>query len=474
MSGQDTPKPFTFDLSALFPGAMTVAPARAERLAQRAQDGAALAQSLGTLGLQHANRIADTYGPEAKREAEQAKAVWAGMSDPAKIAHDFAAYVQDAMQRGVLFLDIMRQVGNQMVEQQKSGNKPVLVYDYEMIVDGRDLPRPVNYSLVHILPTPGAPVVDATSRPYIIVDPRAGHGPGIGGFKSDSQVGVALAHGHAVYFLVFTPEPVPGQTISDVTAAEGQFVREVAQRHPGAPRPVVIGNCQGGWAAMLLAASNPDITGPIVANGAPLSYWAGVRGKNPLRYMGGLAGGALPAVIMSDLGNGVFDGAALVENFELMNPGNTKWMKYYNVFSKADTEAERFIGFEKWWSGYYRMNEFEIRWIVENLFIGNRLQNGTAKLGGRGTVDLRRIKAPIIVFASQGDDITPPQQALNWIPALYSSEHEYPRPRTADHLHDPRGHRASRHLRLGQGREEGTRPHRVDTGGDRGAGSRPV
>ena len=36
-------------------------------------------------------------------------------------------------------------------------------------------------------------------------------------------------------------------------------------------------------------------------------------------------------------------------------------------------------------------------------------------------LDLRNIKSPIICFCSQGDDITPPQQALGWILDLYGS-----------------------------------------------------
>jgi pimeloyl-ACP methyl ester carboxylesterase len=258
----------------------------------------------------------------------------------------------------------------------------------------------------------------------MIIDPRAGHGPGIGGFKSDSQVGVALTHGHPVYFVIFRAQPEPGQTLADVAAAEGRFVREIATRHPDAPKPVVVGNCQGGWAAMLLGASNPDVTGPVVANGAPMSLWAGVQGRNPLRYLGGLTGGAWPALLLSDLGNGRFDGANLVLNFETMNPANTWWSKYFNLYVNADTEGERFRSFERWWSSFYFLNEAEIRWIVENLFIGNRLQRGTALLAGRAPVDLRKIKAPIIVFASHGDNITPPQQALNWISAVYEDEQE--------------------------------------------------
>ena len=68
---------------------------------------------------------------------------------------------------------------------------------------------------LRILPPSGVEVNDQ-KRPYVIIDPRAGHGPGIGGFKEDSEVGVALRAGHPVYFVIFFPEPEPGQTLIDV------------------------------------------------------------------------------------------------------------------------------------------------------------------------------------------------------------------------------------------------------------------
>ena len=127
--------------------------------------------------------------------------------------------------------------------------------------------------------------VDAKRRPYVIIDPRGGHGPGIGGFKDDSQVGVALREGHPVYFVIFFPDPEPGQTLLDVCNAEREFVHRVRELHPDAPKPAIVGNCQGGWAAMMLAASSPDDTGPIVIVGAPMSYWGGAwserRGRQP-------------------------------------------------------------------------------------------------------------------------------------------------------------------------------------------------
>jgi hypothetical protein len=70
------------------------------------------------------------------------------------------------------------------------------------------------------------------------------------------------------------------------------------------------------------------------------------------------------------------------------------------------------------------MNEAEIRWIVEQLFVGNRLARGEARIEHGRQLDLKAIRSPIIVFASWGDNITPPQQALNWIVDTYADEHE--------------------------------------------------
>ena len=112
-------------------------------------------------------------------------------------------------------LDTLRQRGNNFIEHERQGLPPVLRFDYEMVLDGRTLERPVNYALVRIVPPKGV-TIDPKRRPFVIIDPRGGHGPGIGGFKDDSQVGVALQEGHPVYFVIFFPNPEPGQTLLDV------------------------------------------------------------------------------------------------------------------------------------------------------------------------------------------------------------------------------------------------------------------
>src|SRR5215475_593012 len=213
-------------------------------------------------------------------------------------------YMVDAGQRSVLFLDVMRRRGDQYREHVAQTAPHVLQYTAELIIDGRTLDRPVNYALVRIIPPKGV-TVDMKRRPFVVVDPRAGHGPGIGGFKADSEIGVALKAGHPCYFIGFLPDPVPGQTIEDVARAEAVFLEHVIALHPDADgKPCVIGNCQAGWAVMILAAMRPDLFGPIIVAGAPLSYWAGVRGANPMRYSGGNLGGSWLAALTGDLGAG--------------------------------------------------------------------------------------------------------------------------------------------------------------------------
>lgn len=374
--------------------------------------------------LQHAKA---RFYERVKRAYEGAANLAMGLNTPMDLWTSWFQYTTDLAQRSVLFWDTLRKRGNNFLEHERAGKPPVLHFEYETVLDAREFDHPVNYVLLRIIPPAGINV-DPKRRPYVIIDPRAGHGPGIAGFKNDSQVGVALRAGHPVYFVSFYPEPEPGQTLYDVCSAEQEFVRKVRDLHPDSPKPAIVGNCQGGWASMMLAASAPDDVGPIVINGAPMAYWSGAwhegESENPMRYAGGLLGGSWCSSLAADLGNGLFDGANLVQNFEYLNPANSLWDKYYKLFANVDTEAERFLQFERWWGGFYLMNKQEIEWIVQNLFVGNKLWSGDKRSLGGTAFDLREIKSPIVLFASMGDNITPPEQAFNWVADVYGSTEE--------------------------------------------------
>src|SRR5262249_16111901 len=88
-------------------------------------------------------------------------------------------YLLDAGQRTLLFWDVLGERGNQYREHLAKVAPHVLDYQAELVIDGRTLARPVNYVLARVIP-PTSVELDPEHRPFVIIDPRAGHGPGIG------------------------------------------------------------------------------------------------------------------------------------------------------------------------------------------------------------------------------------------------------------------------------------------------------
>jgi hypothetical protein len=337
---------------------------------------------------------------------------------PANIMTAWPEYLVDAFQRSVLFLDLLRQRGNEEIEITSRPMATVLSFRQEVLMDGRSLPRPMNYTLSRIVPPSGIEI-DPRKRPVVVVDPRAGQGPGVGGFKAESEIGDALNAGHPVYFIGFGATPEPGQQFLDVVEGQVRFFERVVELHPEAPRPFAIGNCQAGYQTLMVAILRPDLFGPCLVAGSPMSYWQGVHGKNPMRYAGGLLGGSWLTAMASDLGKGRIDGTALILNFDILNPANWLWGKQYEVYTHVDTDAARYLKFEKWWGDFIQLNGDELQFLVDSLFIGDKLTRNQIKSRNGKIFDLRSVTSPIIVFTSMADNISPPPQTLGWILDLY-------------------------------------------------------
>ena len=73
-------------------------------------------------------------------------------------------YAVDAWQRGVLYADVMRQRGNQYHEHMAKRAPNVLSMEFELVLDGRCLPRPVNYGLLRIKPPASRPKIMVASE----------------------------------------------------------------------------------------------------------------------------------------------------------------------------------------------------------------------------------------------------------------------------------------------------------------------
>jgi hypothetical protein len=118
------------------------------------------ARALGEVATRQAAALAPVMRPQLSTDKHPSAAFMG--RNPMTLAQDAMAYAVDATQRSVLFWDTMRKAGNAFVEHERAGCPPVLVFDWEMIVDGRTLPRRCNYALVHIKPPEGFPAGAAT------------------------------------------------------------------------------------------------------------------------------------------------------------------------------------------------------------------------------------------------------------------------------------------------------------------------
>ena len=333
-------------------------------------------------------------------------------------------YQRDVLERTILFFDTLRRRANNMLEHERAGLPPLLNFKYEMLLDARQFERPANYALLRITEVGEDcwdDCVDPAKPPVIVLDPRAGHGPGHRRLQARVRGRRRAAHRPSGLF-----RGVLSRSRARTRRSPMCSPRCVVSSRTWRPATMARGRCS---TATARRAGRPrfcrriaqGLVGPAVLNGSPLSYWAGEPGVNPMRVMGGFVGGVWLTHFLADLNQDRFDGAWLVQNFENLKPGNAVWDKYANLFTKIDTETDRFLDFERWWNGFYRLSGEEIVSIVEDLFIGNKLEQGQVRIDDHCTVDLTAIKNPLVIFASYGDNITPPHQALGWIPAVYKS-----------------------------------------------------
>ena len=97
---------------------------------------------------------------------------------PTNPLQDAWTYWIDACQRGLLFLDVLQQRSERYQEHAAKTAPHVLKFGCELVMDGRKLPRPVNYVLVRIVPPKG--IDDRCEQASIrhrrsARRPRAGH-----------------------------------------------------------------------------------------------------------------------------------------------------------------------------------------------------------------------------------------------------------------------------------------------------------
>jgi len=282
---------------------------------------------------------------------------------------------------------------------------------------------------------------DTPVVPTLVLPPQAGHSSCIVDFSPDqSQLGAIRAAGLVRVFSMDwkgATEATKNASIDDYLA-----VLEAAVDHLGG-RVNLIGDCQGGWLAVIYAALHPEQVNTLTIAGAPIDYHCGepllhdwVKGLSP-------NGGTAFYRRVVAAGGGVLKGKYMLNGFQSLKPDGEVARQAQLLANVRDPRhVARYRAFETWFQYTQDIPGAFYLWIVEHLFANNELIRGELVIGGR-RVDLAAIDAPLFLLGGATDHITPPEQVFALADhAGTPSEHVTRRSTTGGHLGLFMGHEA--------------------------------
>ena len=172
----------------------------------------------------------------------------------------------------------------------------------------------------------------------------------------------------------------------------------------------LVGLCQGGWVAAMVAARFPEKINSLVLAGAPIDTDAG---NGPIKRMAH----ASPASFYKELvalGGGLMKGKFMLQGWKNMHPEQHYIKDQIDLYEHIDDPAylEKEETFNSW---YENPIDLPGRWylqVITQLFKENRLAKGQFIGLGR-KLDLRDIVCPTYLLAGADDDITTPEQVLD-------------------------------------------------------------
>jgi poly(3-hydroxybutyrate) depolymerase len=250
----------------------------------------------------------------------------------------------------------------------------------------------------------------AAADPLLLLPPQAGHDSCIVDYApGQSQVRTALEAGLG---RVFTLD-WRGATAATKDASVEDYLDVIAEsieRLGG--RVNLVGDCQGGWLAVIYAALHPGTITTLTIAGAPVDFHAGeplihdwIRLLSPAGQMDFYRG-------LVAANGGILPGDALLTGYKLMQPEAEADRQLQLLAHIDDGEhIERYRRFENWFQHTQPIPGAFYLWIVEHLFMGNELVSGELEAHGR-RVDLADIRCPLYLLAGAKDHITPPPQVF--------------------------------------------------------------
>jgi polyhydroxyalkanoate depolymerase len=244
--------------------------------------------------------------------------------------------------------------------------------------------------------------------PTLVIAPYAGHTAMIADYhKGQSLVETLLANG--VGHIALTDWKSASDDMKDLEIDNYLAELVVAVDDLGG-RVNLIGLCQGGWAAAMVAARFPQKVRSLVLAGAPIDTDAG---NGPIKRIAHESPIAFYQEMVT-LGGGLMKGKFMLQGWKNMHPEQHYFEEHVDLYEHIDDPAylEKEETFESW---YENPIDLPGRWYLQaisQLFKENRLAKGTFMGLGR-RLDLKDITCPVYLLAGEADDITAKEQVFD-------------------------------------------------------------
>jgi poly(3-hydroxyalkanoate) synthetase len=171
----------------------------------------------------------------------------------------------------------------------------------------------------------------------------------------------------------------------------------------------LVGLCQGGWVAAMIAARFPDKVNSLVLAGAPIDTDAG---NGPIKHMVHQSPDSFYEELVA-LGGGLMQGKFMLQGWKNMHPEQHYIKDHIDLYEHIDDPV--YLAKEETFDSWYE-NPIDLpgRWylqVITQIFKQNRLAKGEFIGLGR-KLSLRDITCPAYLLGGADDDITAPEQVL--------------------------------------------------------------
>ena len=244
--------------------------------------------------------------------------------------------------------------------------------------------------------------------PTLVLPPQAGHASSIVDYGRDQSQMRTLRDAGLDRLYAIDWVPATAQT-ADWSIGEYVTVLEDIVELLGG-RVNLVGDCQGGWLAVVYAGLHPDQVNTLTIGGAPIDTHVGQSAIQEWTRMLARRNelGLYRALVRA--GGGVQRGDHQLTGFKLLEPGAEIERLMGLLANIRDPDyVTRHIDFTNWFEWTQDLPGAFYLWIIEHLFVHNELARGELVVGGE-RVNLSAIDCPIYLLAGTKDHITPPEQ----------------------------------------------------------------